>query len=114
MAVTHLDRGDREAGGGLRDMPNDVVKALVPTTAAASSLSQEFSLSDLAIDGTLFWVVIHGVTYSDAVARIRAWMSRTHLGPVLVTDDKTAEDLLAEARPQRSLPAVAAQPADRP
>ena len=68
-------------------MPRDVVKALVPTAAAASLLSQEFPLSDLVIDGTLCTVLIYAATYSDAVVRIRAWMSRTHLGPVLVTDD---------------------------
>src|SRR5690348_670673 len=83
-------------------MPRGVVKALVPTAAAASLLSREFPVSDLVSDGSLFTVVIYAATYSDAVVRIRAWMSRTHLGPVLVTDDKTAEDLLTEVRPRRS------------
>ncbi len=87
-------------------MPRGVVKALVPTAAAASLLSQEFPVSDLVIDGTLFTVVIHAATYSDAVVRIRAWMRRTRLGPVLVTDDKAAEDLLTEVKPPRSRPAL--------
>ena len=91
-------------------MGSTAVRALVPTAAAAGLLAREFPLADLVIDGTLFTVVIHAVTYSDAVVRIRAWMSRTHLGPVLVTDDKTAEDLLAEAGPRRSRPALVAQP----
>jgi hypothetical protein len=82
------------------------VKALVPTAAAAGLLSQEFPLADLVVDGTLFTVVIHAASYSDAILRIRAWMRRTHLGPVLVTDDNTAEDLLTEVRPRRSRPAL--------
>jgi hypothetical protein len=95
-------------------MPRGVVKALVPTATAVSLLSQEFPLADVAVDGTLFTVVIYAVTYSDAVARITAWMSRTHLGPILVTDDKTAEELLTAVRPRRSRPALTARPDDRP
>jgi hypothetical protein len=92
----------------LRRRENTSVKALVPTAAAASLLSQEFPAADLVIDGTLFTVIIYAAVYSDAVARIRAWMSRTHLGPVLVTDGKTAEELLSEVPPQRSRPFLAA------
>ena len=77
-------------------MPTGVVKALVPTAIAAALLSQEFPLAQLDTDGTLFIVVIHGVSYTDAIARIKAWMSRVQIGPVLVTDDSTAEDLLSD------------------
>ncbi len=77
-------------------MPTGVVKALVPTAIAAALLSQEFPLAQLDTDGTLFTVVIHGVSYTDAIARIKAWMSRVQIGPVLVTDDATAEDLLSD------------------
>lgn len=77
-------------------MATSVVKALVPTAIAAVLLSQEFPTANLDTDGTLFTVVIYGASYSDAVARIRAWMTRSHIGPVLVTDGVTAEDLLSD------------------
>ena len=86
-------------------MPTRAVKALVPTAVAAVLLSQEFSSAALDTDGTLFTVVIYGVSYSDAVARISGWMSRSHIGPVLVTDDETSERLLsvpAARRPRTS------------
>ena len=67
-------------------MPAGVIRALVPTAIAAVLLSQEFPLANLDTDGTLFTVVIYGVSYSDAIARISGWMSRSHIGPVLVTD----------------------------
>ena len=73
-------------------MPTHVVKALVPTAIAAVLLSQEFPLANLDTDGTLFTVVIYGV-------------SRSHIGPVLVTDDETSEQLLsvpAAPRPRTS------------
>ena len=38
--------------------------------------------------------MIYGLSYSEALARIRDWMNRTHVGPVLVTDGESAEDLL--------------------
>ena len=76
-------------------MPTQVVKALVPTAIAAVLLSQEFPLANLDTDGTLFTVVIYGVSYADAIARISGWMSRSHIGPVLVTDDETSEKLLS-------------------
>ena len=65
-------------------MPAGVIRALVPTAIAAVLLSQEFPLANLDTDGTLFTVVIYGVSYSDAIARISGWMSRSHIGPVLV------------------------------
>ena len=86
-------------------MPADVVKALVPTAIAAVLLSQEFQAANLDTDGTLFTVVIYGVSYSDAVARISGWMSRSRIGPVLVTDGETSERLLsvpAARRPRSS------------
>ena len=86
-------------------MPTHVVKALVPTAVAAVLLSQEFPLANLDSDGTLFTVVIYGVSFSDAIARISGWMSRSHIGPVLVTDDETSEKLLsvpAAPRPRTS------------
>ena len=86
-------------------MPTHVVKALVPTAIAAVLLSQEFPLANLDTDGTLFTVVIYGVSFSDAIARISRWMSRSHIGPVLVTDDETSEQLLsvpAAPRPRTS------------
>jgi hypothetical protein len=82
-------------------MPTRVVKALVPTAVAAILLSQEFPLADLDTDGTLFTVVIYGASYSDAVTRIRAWMNKWHIGPVLVTDDESSEDLLSDFAPRR-------------
>ncbi len=83
-------------------MPTRAVKALVPTAVAAMMLSQEFALASLDTDGTLFTVVIYGVSYSDAVARISRWMSRSHIGPVLVTDDETSERLLSVPVARRS------------
>ena len=77
-------------------METRVVKALVPTAAAAALLSQEFPHADLDMDGTLFTVVIYGAAYAEVVARIRAWMSRSRVGPILVTDDATTEELLTD------------------
>ena len=77
-------------------METRVVRALVPTAAAAALLSQEFPHADLDMDGTLFTVVIYGAAYTEAVARIRAWMSRSRVGPILVTDDATTEELLTD------------------
>ena len=57
-------------------------------------LAQEFPSAILENDGTLFTVVIFGVGYVDAVSRIREWMTRRHIGPVLVTDGATVEELL--------------------
>ena len=85
-------------------MPTRAIKALVPTAIAAALLSQEFTSAALDTDGTLFTVIIYGVSYSDAVARISGWMSRSNIGPVLVTDDATSERLLSvpPARKQRT------------
>ena len=80
-------------------MPTRAIRALVPTAIAAGLLSQEFSLATLDTDGTLFTVVIYGVSYSDAIARISGWMGRSRIGPVLVTDGETSERLLALSRP---------------
>lgn len=77
------------------------VKALVPTAMAATLLCQEFPLANLDTDGTLFTVVIYGATYADALTRIRAWMARAHIGPVLVTDGETGEELLFDATPRK-------------
>ena len=85
-------------------MPAGVIRALVPTAIAAVLLSQEFPLANLDTDGSLFTVVIYGVSYSDAIACISGWMSRSHIGPVLVTD-ATSERLLsipAAPRPRSS------------
>ncbi len=82
-------------------MPTRVVKALVPTAVAAILLSQEFPFANLDTDGTLFTVVIYGASYSDAVTRIRAWMNTSLIGPVLVTDDETAEELLSDFSPRK-------------
>ena len=79
------------------------VKALLPTAIAAALLLNEFPSASLDTDGTLFTVVIYGFSYSDAVSRIREWMARTQVGPVLVTDGDTAEDLLDENRPRNAL-----------
>lgn len=79
------------------------VKALLPTALAATLLLNEFPSASLDTDGTLFTVVIYGFSYSDAVSRIREWMARTQVGPVLVTDGDTAEDLLDEDRPRKAL-----------
>lgn len=89
-------------------MATHAVKALVPTAVAAILLSQEFPVADLDTDGTLFSVVIYGVGYSDAVTRIRAWVSTWRIGPVLVTDEQTAEELLPDFAPRsrRGLSAV--------
>jgi len=85
-------------------VPTRAIKALVPTAIAAALLSQEFTSAALDTDGTLFTVIIYGVSYSDAVARISGWMSRSHIGPVLVTDDATSERLLSvpAARKERT------------
>jgi hypothetical protein len=83
-------------------METRVVRALVPTAAAAALLSQEFAHADLDMDGTLFTVVIYGAAYAEVVARIRAWMSRSRVGPILVTDDATTEELLTNVTSGRS------------
>jgi len=72
------------------------VKALVPTAVAAALVLQEFPSATLETDGTLCTVVILGVGYPDAVSRIRQLMTRSQIGPVLVTDGVTAEELLKE------------------
>ena len=82
-------------------MSTGVVKALVPTAIAAVLLSQEFPAANLDTDGTLFTVVIYGVSYSDAIARISGWMSRSQIGPILVTDGETSESLLSVPAPRR-------------
>ncbi len=79
------------------------MKALLPTAVATTLLSKEFPSATLSIDGSLFTVVIYGHSYSDAVFRIRDWMSRTHVGPVLVTDGDTGEDLLDVPVPRRTV-----------
>ena len=91
-------------------MATRVVKALVPTAVAAILLSQEFPFANLDTDGTLFTVVIYGVGYSDAVTRIRAWMSTWRIGPVLVTDEQTAEELLSDFAPRARRSALSAAP----
>ena len=53
------------------------------------------------MDGTLFTVVIYGAAYAEVVARIRAWMSRSRVGPILVTDDATTEELLTDVRSRK-------------
>ncbi len=75
-------------------------------------LAQEFPSATLETDGTLFTVLIFGVGYMDAVSRIREWMTRRQIGPVLVTDGETAEELLAETKPKmaRLLPLGNGQP----
>jgi hypothetical protein len=84
-------------------MPTKIVKALVPTAANAALLANEFAFASLDEDGTLFTVIIHGVDYPDALARIRDWTKRTHVGPVLVTDGESAEDLLERDGPREAL-----------
>ena len=91
-------------------MATRAVKALVPTAVAAILLSQEFPLANLDTDGTLFTVVIYGVGYSDAVTRIRAWMSTWRIGPVLVTDEQTAEELLSDFTPRARRSGLSAVP----
>ncbi len=81
-------------------MPTRVVKVLVPTAVAAILLSQEFPFASLDTDGSVFTVVIYGASYSDAVSRVRAWMNKARIGPVLVTDEETAEELLSDFRPR--------------
>jgi len=83
-------------------MPTGVVKALVPTAIAAALLSQEFPLANLDTDGTLFTVVIYGVSYSDAIARISGWMSRSHIGPFFLNDTATSEKLLSVPAARRT------------
>jgi hypothetical protein len=80
-----------------------VVRALVPTAAAARSLSREFPHADLDTDGTLVTVHIYGITYSDVIGRIKEWMNRSRIGPVLVTDDMTGEKFLPSFEPRRPL-----------
>jgi hypothetical protein len=80
-----------------------VVRALVPTAAAARSLSREFPLADLDTDGTLITVRIYGITYSDVIARIKEWRSSSRIGPVLVTDGETGEDFLPSFAPRKPL-----------
>jgi hypothetical protein len=82
-------------------MQRSVVEVLVPTAVAAALLAQEFASVDMNTDGTLFTVVIYGVSYSEAVRRISAWMTSSQLGPVLVTDGETSEELLSEVTPRR-------------
>lgn len=91
-------------------MAGNVVKVLVPTAVAAILLSQEFPLASLDTDGTLFTVVVYGATYSDAVARVRAWMQKWRIGPVMVTDEQTAEELLWDFTPRRPRPGLSALP----
>ena len=85
-------------------MPISRVKALVPTAVAAAVLLQEFPSATLETDGTLWTVVILGIAYPDAVNRIRRSITRSHIGPVLVTDDATAEELLDESNASRRRP----------
>jgi hypothetical protein len=80
-----------------------IVQALVPTSAAARSLAREFPLAELDRDGTLVTVQIYGFTYSDVIARIKEWMSRSRIGPVLVTDNETGEDFLPSFAPRQPL-----------
>jgi hypothetical protein len=80
-----------------------VVQALVPTAAAARSLAREFPLAELDRDGTLVTVQIYGFTYSDVIARIKEWMSRSRIGPVLVTDNETGEEFLPSFAPRKPL-----------
>ena len=84
------------------NMPTSKVKALMPTAVAAALLAQEFGTATLETDGTLFTVVILGVGYPDAVARIRQWMTHSQIGPVLVTDGATIEELLDERKTHKS------------
>jgi len=84
-------------------MPTTIVKALVPTEADAALLANEFAFASLDEDGTLFTVVIHGMDYPEALARIRDWTKRTQVGPVLVTDGESAEDLLERDGPREAL-----------
>jgi hypothetical protein len=77
---------------------------------AAALLAQEFPFASLDSDGTLFTVVIYGVSYSDVIARIRAWMTTSSIGPVLVTDEETAEELLSDLAPRRRRSDLAASP----
>jgi hypothetical protein len=87
------------------NMPVSSVKALVPTAVAAALLSQEFPSATLETDGTLFIVVIFGVGYLDAVSRIREWMTRSQIGPVLITDeDDRRVELFRWAHGRRSGP----------
>ena len=68
----------------------------MPTAIAAVLLSQEFGgAATVDTIGTLFTVVIYGVSYSDAIARISGWMTRSRIGPDFVTNGETAERLLS-------------------
>jgi len=80
-----------------------VVRALVPSAAAARSLSREFPIADLDRNGTFIAVVVRGITYSDVIARIKEWRNRTRIGPVLVTDGMTGEEFLPSFAPRRPL-----------
>ena len=82
-------------------MPVSSVKALVPTTVAAALLAKEFPGATLEMDGSLSTVIIFGVGYSDAVSQIREWMTRSQVGPVLVTDGETTEELLHGIKPRQ-------------
>jgi hypothetical protein len=81
-----------------------VVKALVPTALAGVLLAQEFPSASLNADGTLFTVVISGASYADAIARIRAWVAKARLGPVLVTDGVTRRGARVRRRAAKTPP----------
>jgi hypothetical protein len=55
------------------------------------------------MDGTLVTVHIYGITYSDVIARIKDWLDRSRIGPVLVTDDRTGEEFLPSFEPRKPL-----------
>jgi len=80
-----------------------IVKALLPTAADAARLADEFPTAHLDEDGTLFTVIIHGMDYREVLSRIRDWTRRTKVGPVLVTDEQSAEDLLDSKGHRKSL-----------
>jgi hypothetical protein len=94
-------------------MAGAAIRVLVPSAAAAALLAQEFQFSELNVDGTLFTVVIAGATSAETVRRIRAWMDRSHIGPVLVTDGSSFEELLVDAATPRSRHAFRAARARR-
>lgn len=95
-------------------MPSPVVRVLLPTAVAAILLSQEFPSTSLDTDGTLFTVVIYGAGYSEAVRKIREWMSTWKIGPVLVTDGETSEDLLDDFGPRKHRRAPGRSPSRSP
>jgi hypothetical protein len=80
-----------------------IVKALLPTAADAARLADEFPTAHLDEDGTLFTVIIHGMDYREVLSRIRDWTRRTNVGPVLVTDEQGAEELLDSKGHRRRL-----------